>query len=78
MDFELFYSLCVCDEEKLHKLSICNQAVLQQCEEVTNYSDRIPFYNMMFSNKIPPSAVCHFYVFGVVCVLFIEKIEIHG
>lgn len=43
------------------------------CEEVTNCSNRIPFYNMVFSNKIPPKAVCQRYVFRAVYALFIER-----
>lgn len=53
--------------------SASSATVKSQSEEVTNCSDKIPFYNVVFSNKIPPKAVCQHNVFRAVCALFRER-----
>lgn len=71
-----FYLLCVSWEENPYRhwgLSVCYRVpFLQQCVEVTNCSDRIPFYNITLGNKIPPRAVCQLSILRAVGSPFTE------
>lgn len=61
----LLFTLCLMRRKSLQALgAFCllsrsfQAAVERQCVEVTNCSDRIPFYNITLGNKMPLRAVC--------------------